>query len=123
MKKVLIVAAILEGFTGVVLLANPSIVPRLLFGADVAGAGAAMSRITGICLIALSVACWPDGNMLRGFCGMLTYSTIVMVFCVIVAAGGEVGILLWPAVAFHAGLSFALVWARWKQPNTAHATT
>ena len=87
---------------------------HLLFGAEVAGAGAAMSRVLGISLIALGVACWPDTSE-RDLYGMFTYSTLVALYLVYVASGGGwTGVLLWPAVALHASLS-ALLARAWVQ--------
>ena len=79
MKKVLALAATGEAALGLVLLAYPPIVVRLLFGADIAGAGIVMSRIAGIALIALGVACWPDSTALAG---MLTYSAAVTLYLI-----------------------------------------
>ena len=116
MKKLLILAAIGEGLTGVILLVYPPIVIRLLFGEEITGAGVLMSRIAGICLIALGVACWPDSNTRRAFSGMLTYSTLAMLYLVCVGVRGEaVGFLLWPAVVVHAILVVLLVGARFKE--------
>ncbi len=54
-----------------------------------------MSRITGIALIALGVACWPGPPLV----GMLTYSALAMAYLAYVGISGEwVGPLLWPAV-------------------------
>ena len=59
MKKLSAIAAVGEAGTGFVLLVYPPIVVRLLFAAEIAGAGVVMSRIAGISLIALGIACWP----------------------------------------------------------------
>jgi hypothetical protein len=76
----------------------PPIVIRLLFGAEIAGAGIVMSRITGIALIALGLACWPSDAAGCGICDMLTYSLLAALYLSYVAIAGElVGILLWPA--------------------------
>ena len=109
--------------TGLILLVYPPVVIRLLFGEEIAGAGVVMSRIAGISFIALGVSCWPDSDELRAFYGMLTYSTIVMVYLAFVGTSREVGILLWPAVAAHAGLSVLLFWAFWKQRKAPKANT
>ncbi len=118
MKKLLILAAVGEGLTGLILLVYPPIVIQLLFDSEITGAGVLMSRIAGITLIALGVACWPDRNMGRAFLGMLTDSLLAMLYLVYVGGNGRVGILLWPAVAAHAGLSVLLVraWRRERQP-------
>jgi len=55
---------------------------------------------------------------LRVFFGMLTYSLLATLYLVYVGVKGEVGILLWPAVAAHAGLSVLLVRA-WRKEGPA----
>ena len=98
-------AAAGEAALGLVLLVYPPIVVRLLFGADIAGAGIVMSRIAGIALTALGVGCWPGPALV----GMLTYSAVVTLYLAYVGfAGGLTGILLWPAVAIHTILTFLL---------------
>jgi hypothetical protein len=123
MKKVLTLAAVTEGLAGLILFVYPPVVIRLLFDSEIAGAGVLMSRITGICLIALGMACWPDRNTLRAFLGMLTYSLLAMLYLVYVGVTRGVGILLWPAVAAHAGLSVLLVLAWWKERQAPAANT
>jgi hypothetical protein len=123
MKKLLVLAAVSEGLTGLVLLVYPPIVIRLLFGSEIAGAGVLMSRIAGISLIGLGVACWPDRNPLRGFFGMSTYSLLATLYLVYLGVNGESGILLWPLVVAHAGLSVLLVWAWRKEPQAPEANT
>jgi hypothetical protein len=98
-RRLLAVVAAGEAFTGLVLVIYPSLVVRLLFGAEISGAGTLMSRIAGIALIALGVACWPGPPQV----GMLTYSTAVTLYLASLGfAGGSTGILLWPAVVLHA---------------------
>jgi hypothetical protein len=115
MKKLLAIAALGEGATGLVLLVYPPIATRLLLNETVAGAGSIVGRVAGIALIALGAACWPGADMRRGSFAMLTYSTIVMLLLGAAGVRGTAGILLWPAVAVHAALSLLLVWAAWKQ--------
>jgi len=118
MKKLLIFAAVSEALFGLMLLVYPPIVIRLLFDSEIVRAGVLMSRIAGITLIALGVACWPDRNTLRAFFGMLTYNLLAVLYLVYVGVNGGAGILLWPAVAEHAGLSFHLVRA-WRKEQRA----
>ena len=54
MGKILMVAALAEAGTGVILLAYPPIVVRLLFGAEIVGAGVIMSRLVAPNLRVLS---------------------------------------------------------------------
>lgn len=123
MKKLLTLAAAAEAMTGLILLLYPPIVIRLLFDSDITGAGVLMSRLAGISLIALGVACWPHHNVLRAFFGMLTFGLLAALFLVYVGVAGEAGILLWPAVAVHSGLSALLVRAWWKERQAPKLTT
>jgi hypothetical protein len=105
MKRIVMVVALAEAGTGVILLAYPPIVVRLLFDAEIVGAGAIMSRLAGIALIGLGVACWPGPPLV----GMLIYSAVGTLYLAYVGfAGGLTGILLWPAVVLHAILTALL---------------
>jgi hypothetical protein len=121
MKKVLALAAVSEAALGFVLLVYPAIVVRLLLDAQIAGAGIAVSRVAGIALISLGLACLPRSE--RGWpgtplVGMLTYSAAVTLYLAYVGfAGGLTGILLWPAVVVHAILTFLLGRARLKDQH------
>ena len=106
MKNLLAVAAVGEAITGLVLLVYPPIVVRLLFGAEIAGAGVVMSRILGISLIGFGVSCWPGNVATRALSGMLTYSSLAALYLIYLGLAGEwLGNLLWPAVAAHAILT------------------
>ena len=114
MKKVLTVAAVLEVATGMALLIVPSLVGRLLFGAEFTGVANPVARVLGIALIALGVACWPGST---AFCGMLTYSALVTLYLLYLGIRGEwVGPLLWPVVVLHGILSVLLARA-WFKPQ------
>jgi len=113
-KKLLILTAVVEWLTGLFLLVCPAIVVRLLFGSQIAGADVLISRIAGIALIALGVACWPGRNSHQAFLGMLTYGALVMLYLAYVGLNRATGILLWPCVAIHLVLSVLLVRA-WRK--------
>src|SRR5208337_679150 len=111
-KKVLALAAGAEAGTGLLLLAWPQVVVRLLFGADVGGVGVTMSRLAGIALIGLGVACWPGADTRWALNGMVTYSGLAMLYLVWIGVRGEAaGLLLWPAIVVHAILVVLLVGA------------
>ena len=94
--KLLAIAAIAEAATGLALLVVPSLVGRLLLGAELTGVSIPVARVTGIALIALAVACWPG---LTALCGMLTYSVLATAFLAYLGIRGHwVGPFLWPAV-------------------------
>ena len=111
LKKLLTVAAIGETATGLALLIVPSLVVRLLFDAEIVGVGVVPSRLAGIALIGLGVACWPGPPLI----GMLTYSVLAMLYLTYIGVRGEwVGLLLWPAVVVHALLTLLLARAWFK---------
>ncbi|MCI0388188.1 MAG: hypothetical protein MOB07_05395 [Acidobacteria bacterium] len=119
MNRVLAVTAAGEAVTGIALLVSPPIVVHLLFGAEIAGAGIVMSRIAGIALIALGIACWPGADTTRSssqaYGGMLTYSALTTLCLAYVGLAGEsTGKLLWPAAVVHVILTvvLALAWSK-----------
>jgi hypothetical protein len=117
MKKVLTVAAGGEVATGMALLIVPSLVGRLLFGAEFTGVANPAARVTGIALLALGVGCWPGSTAL---CGMLTYSTLATLYLTYLGVIGEwLGPLLWPAVVLHGILTVLLAraWFQSRTPN------
>ena len=121
-KNVLALAAAAEGGTGLLLLAWPPVVVRLLFGAEISGVGVVISRFGGICLVGLGVACWPGNSALQPLNGMLTYSTLAMLYLMYIGVRGEaIGLLLWPAVVAHAILVVLLFRARFKRRKDASA--
>jgi len=117
-KKLLGLAAILEGATGLVLMIHPVLVAQLLFGDSVSGVGKVLSRVAGIALLALGVASWPGREAGSGSAystgAMLTYSLLVTIYLVYLGVVAHVaGILLWPAFVVHAVWIFLVV-AAWR---------
>ena len=107
-KPVLVLTAIGEAAMGVALLIAPSLVSRLLLGAELTGVGTPIARVLGIALISLGIACWPGPPRV----GMLTYSAGVMLYLAWLGlAVGTGGTLLWPAVILHAILTALLLLA------------
>jgi hypothetical protein len=105
MKHLLTLAAVAEAATGLALLVLPSLVGRLLLGAELTGVAVPVAGVLGIALIALSIACWPGPPL----CGMLTYSAGVTLYLGYVGIRGQwVGPVLWPAVGLHAVLTALL---------------
>jgi hypothetical protein len=104
--KLLALTAVLELATGLALLIVPSLVSWLLLGTELTGVSIPIARVTGIALVGLGVACWPNWTAL---CGMLTYGTLVTLYLAYVGlVSGFNGILLWPAVVLHAVLTLLL---------------
>ncbi len=111
MKNLVRIAALLESVTGLALIIDPALVARLLLGQEVSGAGEAMSRIAGISLFALGWGWWPDSRDTGGntsvLLSILVYNFLAAVYLTYLGARGALGgILLWPATATHAVLTF-----------------
>jgi hypothetical protein len=118
MKKSLAIGAVAETATGVALMLAPSLVSRLLLGAEPTGVAIPIARVTSIALIGLGTACWPGQTLL----GMLTYGVLATAYLLYLAVRGEwVGPLLWPAVALHAILTLLLTrsWLAKRMTDTA----
>jgi hypothetical protein len=118
MNRVLSFAAVAEALTGIALIAAPSIVGRLLLGAELSGISVPVARVAGIALVALAVACWPGGATGRGIWGMLTYSLLAALYLAYLGLGSKrVGSLLWPTAVVHAVLTFLLAraWLKGRQ--------
>jgi hypothetical protein len=107
MKSTLPLAAIAEAATGLALMVVPSLVSQPLLGEWLAGVAVPLARVAGIALVALAIACWPGPPLL----GMLSYSSLVMLYLSYLGLAGNVtGPLLWPAVVLHTILTALLAW-------------
>ena len=113
MIRLLAITAALEAAFGLTLCLFTSLVVELLFGSGISGTGIVMSRLAGISLIALAVACWPQHtagcNVSSARYAMLTYNGLVTLYCVYLGIENVwVGPLLWPVAAIHAFLTVLL---------------
>ena len=109
MKKLLVLAGVSEAATGMALLIAPSLVGRLLLGADLAGVAIPVARVTGIALLALGVGCSAGSVWL----GMWIYTALATLYLAYLGVATEwAGTLLWPAVAAHGVLTVLLARAR-----------
>ncbi len=114
MKSVLVLAAIGEAAFGAALLIMPSLVVQLLFGAGLTAIAITVTRVTGIALIGLALACGRGTPLLA----MSTYSAAVTLYLAYVGlAGGFRGVLLWPVVVLHVILTALLIRATSRQPR------
>ena len=113
MKALFTATAVLEGGTGLALLARPSAVAAVLLGNSLERpAEFVIARVAGAALLSIAVACWltrPDAKD-RASSGLvvalLLYNTIVAILLVGAAwSSGLAGVGVWPAVAVHAGMA------------------
>ena len=113
MKNLLSTTAVLEFGTGLLLVAIPSVLATLLFGAPLdTPVGLTVARVGGVALLAIGTACWLarlDGHsrVARGLAGaMAIYNAGAVV--IFVCAGLALrlsGIALWPVVVVHAAMT------------------
>src|SRR5262245_29658012 len=109
MNRLLMLAGLAELATGVAILIFPSLVGRLLLGAELAGVAVPIARVLGIALLALGLGC-TTGSLWLGMC---LYTTLAALFLAYLGvASSWSGNLLWPAVAAHAVLAVLLAWSR-----------
>jgi len=109
MKRLLTTTAIIEGATGLGLLATPAVLARLLLGGTFdTPVALTVARVAGTALVALSVACWlsrQNGGALVA--AMLLYNlavVAVLIHAALVLALSGVG--LWPTIALHLTFAF-----------------
>ena len=113
MRKLLILTAVLESVTGVLLLAAPALLDWILLGSRFdAPASVVVARIAGGALLALGVACWFASSDIGSraaygvIVAMLVYNVAVAALLVYAdVAKGAAGVALWPVVVAHATLA------------------
>lgn len=109
MKNLLSVSAVVEGGTGLALVASPTLLATLLLGSSLdTPVALTVARVAGVALLALGSACWRarndgHGSAARGVVGgMMVYNAGVLTVLVHAGIGlGLTGIALWPAVLVH----------------------
>ena len=121
-SRVLAFSSATEGATGVASLLAPSLVARLLLGAELPGVGPLVVRCFGVALVALGIAVWPGETetepSMQALRGMVVYN--VMIAGVLGYAGAALhlgGPLLWPAVTIHAVVAVLLIKPRSTLPS------
>jgi hypothetical protein len=98
---------------GLILLVRPQLFAWLVYGAEFSDAGKALGWLTGIALLVLALATWPTpaatSDPASSVRAPLAYNLLTTIYFIYVGIGGRLtGILLWPAVAVHAIVSFVL---------------
>ncbi len=113
MKNFLAATAVLEFGTGLVLVAIPSALARLLLGAQLdTPVGLTVARLCGVALLAIGAACWlarleGQSRVAGGLAGaMVIYNAgAVAIFVYAGLAIRLSGIGLWPVVVAHAAMA------------------
>lgn len=113
MRILLVVTALLEGVTGLALVAIPSRLATLLLGSSLdTPAASTLARVAGVALVALAVTCWlarHDGHS-RAAQGLVTAMALYHAGVTIVLAYASIGLALsgrglWPTALFHAAMT------------------
>jgi hypothetical protein len=112
-KHLLVVTALVETATGVMLLVSPPLVVALLLGAPLdAPAALVVARIAGAALLSFGCACWlarnhrPNRSVPGLVAAMLLYNSVAVAVLANAGVGARlVGVLTWPAIALHAALA------------------
>jgi len=123
-KQLLIVSALVETATGVMLLVSPTLVVAFLLGASLdAPAALVVARMAGAALLSLGCACWlarndgPNRAVPGLVAAMLLYNSVAVAVLAKAGAGARLlGVLTWPAIALHAALA---VWCIACLPHLA----
>jgi hypothetical protein len=129
-KALLVVTGLIEAATGAGLLVSPPLVADLLLGASLGPLPALiLGRVAGAALLALGVACWlardesPSGPARGLVLAMLLYNaTTTAVLAYAGAALPPGGVLLWPAVMFHAALAAWCILSLWPHDKAEPRT-
>jgi len=127
MKNLLVITALLEFGTGVLLVAIPSTLAMLLFGMQFdTSVGLTIARMAGVALLTIGTACWfarldGDSRVARGLVGAMV---IYNVGAIAVLLYGSLvlqlsGIGLWPVVVAHATMAAWCTSCLLKQPPHA----
>ena len=128
MNRLLALTALIEAATGLALLVVPSVVVKLLLGAEISGTAIPLGRVASVALLALGVACWLAGGDIQSraakglIVAMLMYNLGVASILAVAGIHSQmIGIALWPAVILHIAMGFWCV-LRLKQSSTKPST-
>jgi hypothetical protein len=105
--------ALVETGTGLLLLIWPAVVFALLFGwRQAASETLLIGRVAGAGVISVGLGCWPARRDARTpaqlgvLAGVLTYNVLAALLLTFAGLGLKMaGIVLWPAVVYHAALA------------------
>ena len=112
-KSVVMTAAWVEIVAGAAILTMLDTACRLLFATAPEGMSRPISRLAGIALVALGIACLPSGSIgphNGAVQGLVVYNVGATILLTWVGVATTLrGVLLWPAVILHAGIAAALI--------------
>jgi len=103
-------ASTIELITGATLLLLPSVVMQQLFSSSASAAGEQLTRLYGLALIGLGIACWGSPCSPPGRRGLLIYNCSAAVLLLILA-GTDLsgGAAVWAGAALHVVLGLLMI--------------
>ena len=115
LKRILVLAAIVEIATGLALVFVTRLVVELLLGVYAPWTSLSIARVAGIAIVTFGVSCtsWRESGPPRAapWLAMLAYSVLVAAYLAYLSVVGKIGgVMLWPAVVYHAIAAVALAW-------------
>lgn len=108
-------AAAVEVLSGLALVVAPGSMGRLLLGVGLDASGTAVGRLGGVGLVCFGLACWSGTGVPTPAAqrAMLLFQPAVALVLATSAISADLhGMMLWPAVLYHAGASILLVRCR-----------
>jgi hypothetical protein len=113
MKSLLTLTAFVEAITGLALIAVPDLVLSLLLGVSLLEpSGILLSKLSGIALVSLAIACWQARDntqasivITKAFVFYNSSAALLLLYASLIEHLSGIG--LWPAVLLHIAL---LVW-------------
>ncbi len=117
-KTLVTLSAAIEMATGLILIADPAFVGRVLLNADLSGSGVAVGRLCGIGLLSLGLAGWPRGESVSApaLRALFAYNVLAAFYLAYLRVGGGfVSYLLWPACLLHAVLGLLMARPAWQK--------
>ena len=112
-RYVVIASAWLEIVVGLILITVPNAPCLLLFGAKPEGIAMPLARWAGVGLLALGIACLPSKateSHRSAVLGLFVFNAGLAILLAWVGIATAVhGLLLWPGVVLHAGITVALL--------------
>ena len=124
MKNLLIVTAVIEVVTGLVLVAIPTLLATILLGSSLdSPVELIVMRVAGVALLALGLACWfarldGESRTTRGLVtAMVVYNAGIVTLLTLAGIGsGLSSIGLWAIVLLHTGLTIWCLTCLLKKP-------
>src|SRR5262245_20733449 len=113
-RRLLTVAGVVEGLTGLPFFVSPRISTSLLLGAELDAVVLMIGRVSGVALLSLGIACWGARADSGGAARMGTLQAISLynagaglLLVMFAATGGARGPVVWTVGVLHLGFAAA----------------